>query len=58
MIVIYKKENNKFVASLEDSQGFKTNFGPYPRKIDMILSIYEYFKNMNIFNLFKNKEGI
>jgi hypothetical protein len=44
MIVLYKKENNQFTASFEDSQGFKTHFGPYPIKLSMILCVHEHFK--------------
>jgi hypothetical protein len=47
MIVLYKKENNQFTASFEDSQGFKTHFGPYPTKTKMVISISDYFKQIN-----------
>jgi len=47
MIVLYKKENNQFTASFEDSQGFKTHFGPYPTKTKMVISISDYFRNTN-----------
>jgi len=45
MTVLYKKENNQFTASFEDSQGFKTHFGPYPIKLSMILCVHEHFRN-------------
>jgi len=47
MIIIYTIENNQFIASLEDSQGFKTHFGPCSSKIILITRIYEYFQKTN-----------
>jgi len=43
MTVIYKKRNNQFIASYTDRQGYKTNFGPYPIKLSMILAVHEHF---------------
>ena len=56
MIVKYRIENSEYFAHFTDKEGFKTKFGPFPRKINMIMSIYEYFKNKGRFQLKKESD--